>query len=212
MSLRIDIQSHELMTSVAAATQEDAGFASVEIRSAEIVFRGAVAAVAGISPDAEIRLTRFIAFQRIGGRSVGILGRIPVVGFTGLSVEIEQVFVALAGVLGTGCIVIHVPDLDVVSGRSVDIHIVCAAKKHLGFSVHIPVKGHSIPLFIRACHHVRSEVYPPQAGVQLNDFDAMETGLVVGVIYATGVVALAHQFHLTVAINVGCHTVVEFIL
>ena len=214
MCRRVHIEGHKLMTRIASTAKEDAGPLSVEIRGAEVVLRGTVTAISIFTPNRQaLRFTVFVAFQGISHGGECVLRAIPPIRFAGFTVQIEQELVAHTGIFVARGIIVHITDGDIVPCRCVDIHIVGATQQHFGLAIHIPVIGHRIPLLIRACHHVRSKVYPPKTRtIKFNDFNPMESRFIIGIIHATSVVTLAHKLHLTIAIHIGSHAVIKFVL
>ena len=94
-----------------------------------------------------------------------------------------------------------------------DNHIVGTTHQHLGLAVAIPVVAHSIILLVRARHHVRSQVYPPQTvSLQRVALDAM-VGRVVGHRRAVGpIVTLQQEFAHAIAIDIGQSNVIDIIV
>ena len=104
--------------------------------------------------------------------------------------------------------IVHVAYLDdgfitiIINGM--DNHVVGTTHEALRFSIHVPVVADEVPLLVGACHHVRTEVNPPEAfTIEFVALVVVELGRVGGIADVARVVALYHEFHHTVAIDIA---------
>ena len=118
--------------------------------------------------------------QRVGHRRP-VLTAIPAVRLARLTVQVEQVLVAHAHILGTLAVETrrHITNLDGLARLCMDNHIVGTTHQSLGLTVLIPVVKNDIELLVGTRHQVWSHVNPPQAGtVHLIALVQVEVGLV----------------------------------
>ena len=157
MGGRIHIISDELMTGIDASSQENARFATIQIRCAEEIFRGTMTIT--VTPGCvKVGLIVLETFQGIVHRDVG---------HTRCTIHIDQVFGAL----------MHKPVGTATCSRAVVLRgiadDVCLAigsmnggsvsSTHDGFclTVQIPVVSHDVLLVILEIAHIRAAVHPP---------------------------------------------------
>ena len=216
----VDAECAELMARVASAAEEDGGVAAVDIGRTHVDLQRAVARVV-VAPDSlilgvggvehvlSLALLESRQGERLGGEAVA--RAVPSVGLARLTVEVEQVFASVAGVLESRRIVVHVADVDGAARGRVDDHVVGGAHQHLGASVLVPVVADHVPLLVRTGHEVGPQVDPPEArAVHLVALVEVEVGLVAlaGQV-ALHVVALDDELDDAVAVNVGQGDIVQ---
>ena len=92
-------------------------------------------------------------------------------------------------------------------------HVVGTAHKALRLTIHVPVEADEVPLFVRTSHEVGTEIDPPKScTVEFVTFVMMEFGCIGSVKDVACIVALDHQFHHTVTINIAQGHVVDDVL
>ena len=148
----INIQGTHLVLGVATTSQEDAGLASVQIRSTKIVLGRAVTRVVLTPYSRIVAFATLETWEWVCHRGVGCCLVVIVVRNGSLTIHIEQVFSTISGVFITWRHIAHVTHLDDRTIGSVDDHIVCTTHQALSLSVHVPVEADKIPLLIRTSH------------------------------------------------------------
>ena len=207
----INIVGHKLMTGVDATTEEDAGFATIQIgRTKEILGRTVSIAVAPCF--SEVGLTRLKTLQGIVHRNVG---------HTCGTIDIDQILGTLVhkpvgAAAGGSTIVLRAVANDVsLAVGSMDGGTVGSTEQSLCLPVKIPVVAHNVLLIVLEVAHIRTAVDPPQHGaVQLqalkNAVLAIMTATRVTGIYLALVVVLQQDFHLPVTIDVSTTRIVGY--
>ena len=232
VSGRINVEGCHLMLRVATASQENAWFMPIQIRSTEIVLHRAVSTVVlsirCTTPNLHVSLfisrstissCKFIAFESLQRISHPLLAALTNrIEFARLAVHVEQVF-------STHTSVLRVIDLSSIkvwsvtncSGRTISMmnnDVVCTTHQHLCLAVHIPVESNGIPLLIGTCHHVWSQVNPPeQFTFQRQHLYAVESRRVARLSQcSTREITFHNQFWNTITRHVSRHSIVVFIL
>ena len=212
------------MARIAATSQEDGRGASIEVGSTEIVLARTVTRIL-LTPYSGIfgrrlvvhilSLARLKAWQWVEHGCPVVLA-VPSVRLTRQSVQVEQVLLAvvgifLAGGLSLAVVVGHVTDIDGLARSSMDNHVIGTTHQHLGLTIEVPVVAYHIPLFIRPCHHVGTEVYPPQTGaVHLVALVKVEVSGIRRLTQVTlVVVALDDKFGDAITVDIGQGHVVD---
>src|SRR5574344_882099 len=214
VSGRIHVQRTHLMSSVATSSEENARFASVQIRCAKIVLAGAVSSVSCLAPNsAVVALPCLETGKRVIHRRELAARLVPAVRLAGLPVQVEQVLRPIAGIFVSWSHIVHVANVHHLSTRQMENHVVCTSHEALGLSVHVPIVCHEIPLLVRTSHEVGTEVYPPKSpAIQRVALIVVKPRGVARITYVARIVALHKKLHHAIAIHIAQRHVVEHIL
>ena len=197
----IHVQRHHLVAGIDAASQEDAGLATVKTGRTEEVLRRAVA-VAVAPCCVQVGLAVLQSLQ-------GVFHHL--IGFTCLTVHIYQVFVALvheplSGAGGSQIVLCLVADDVFRTVGHVNHRTIRGAHHGFGSSVLIPVVGHDILFVILEIGHVRTQIDPPQLlAVHLEYLDDEVFSVVASLLVVCTSPALIVELHQNLQFAVAVH-------
>ena len=191
------------MTCIDTASEENARFATIEIRCAKEIFRGTMTVT--VTPGSiQVGLTVLKTLQGIIHRDIR---------HTCGAIHVDQVFGTFVhkpvGTATCGCTVVLRSITDDVSLAisSMNRSTVSGTHDGLRLSVKVPVVGHNVLLIVLKVAHIRTAVHPPEYGAiklqTLKDgvFAVMSVTRETGV-DLTLVVIFQEYLHLTVAIDI----------
>ena len=191
------------MTGIDATCQEDARFATIQIRCTEKML-GRTMAIA-VSPSLfQIRFTRFQTLQ-------GIIHHL--IWLTCLTIQIYKKLRTLMNKpltfgYGTKIILRFVANDTLRAISHVDDGAISSTHHSFGLSILIPVVGNNILFVVLEIRHIRAEVNPPKPlTIKLIAFNdeifTLVSRLLIGGIRPTQIVKLQQNLKFTIPINIS---------